>query len=255
MIASSTTIPKATKKANSEIIFIVNPKAYIPNAATKNDTGIPNAVIKATREFRKKYKDISNNDKPINPEDLTVSSLVLTFFEKSLKTLNLRPCGNEYSSTISLTFFDTSKTEASAVFVTDIFTAFFPLNLPTEFSSSNLCSTEATSFNNNCPPISLFFNVIFSIDLIDDDPKPLNSISPSKALTEPPGRSLILFVRALIISFVDIFFAEITAGLIITQISSSLFPAIPTPATPFSCIIFCLIFFAFANNKLCLVSP
>ncbi len=136
-----------------------------------------------------------------------------------------------------------------------MFTAFFPLNLPTEFSSSNLCSTEAISFNNNCPPILLFFNVMFSIDLIDDEPNPLNNMSPSKAFTDPPGKSLILFLKASIISLVEIFFADITDGFIITHTSSSLFPAIPTPATPLSCMIFCFIFFAFLNNKLCLVSP
>ena len=64
-----------------------------------------------------------------------------------------------------------------------------------------------------------------------------------------------LLLNAVIISFVDIFFAEIIDGSIITQISSSLFPAIPTPATPSNCIIFCLIFFAFKKSKLCLVSP
>ena len=66
--------------------FIVKPKTYIPNAATKNETGIPKAVIKATREFKNKYKERSNKNKPIKPDDLTVSNLVLTFFEKSLKT-------------------------------------------------------------------------------------------------------------------------------------------------------------------------
>ena len=53
IIASSTIIPNATKNANNETIFIVKPKTYIPNAATKNETGIPKAVIKATREFKK----------------------------------------------------------------------------------------------------------------------------------------------------------------------------------------------------------
>ena len=67
-------------------IFIVNPNAYMPKAATKNETGIPKAVIKATREFKNKYKERSNKNNPIKPEDLTVSNLVLTFFEKSLKT-------------------------------------------------------------------------------------------------------------------------------------------------------------------------
>ena len=137
----------------------------------------------------------------------------------------------------------------------DIFTAFLPLNLPTDFSSSSLCSIEATSFRRSCPPISLFLRVIFSIDFIDEDPRPLNKISPSSDLTEPPGKSLMLLRRADIISFVEIFFAEIIEGFIITHISSSLLPAIPTPATPSSCIIFCFIFLAFENNKLCLVSP
>ena len=95
MIASSTTIPKATRNANNETIFIVKPKIYIPNAATKNDTGIPNAVIKATLEFRKKYNERSNKDRPIIPEDLTVSSLVFTFNEKSLKALDSKPDGKE----------------------------------------------------------------------------------------------------------------------------------------------------------------
>tara|TARA_B100001559_G_C16448770_1_gene598159 strand:+ start:1220 stop:1402 length:183 start_codon:yes stop_codon:yes gene_type:complete len=58
----------------------------MPKAATKNETGIPKAVIKATREFKNKYKERSNKNKPIKPDDLTVSNLVLTFFEKSLKT-------------------------------------------------------------------------------------------------------------------------------------------------------------------------
>ena len=79
-------MPNATKKANRETIFIVNPNAYMPKAATKNETGIPKAVIKATREFKNKYKERSNKNKPIKPDDLTVSNLVLTFFEKSLKT-------------------------------------------------------------------------------------------------------------------------------------------------------------------------
>ena len=55
----------------------------MPKAATKNETGIPKAVIKATREFKNKYKERSNKNKPIKPDDLTVSNLVLTFFEKS----------------------------------------------------------------------------------------------------------------------------------------------------------------------------
>ena len=33
--------------------LIVKPKTYIPNAATKNETGIPKVVIKATLEFKK----------------------------------------------------------------------------------------------------------------------------------------------------------------------------------------------------------
>jgi len=45
--------------------------------------------------IKKKYKEISNNDKPIIPEDLTVSSLVFTFIEKSLKTLTFKPAGKE----------------------------------------------------------------------------------------------------------------------------------------------------------------
>ena len=57
MIASSTIIPSATRKANKETIFIVNPKMYIPKAATKNETGIPNAVIKATLRFKNKYNE------------------------------------------------------------------------------------------------------------------------------------------------------------------------------------------------------
>ncbi len=73
----------------------MNPNTYIPHAATKNETGIPNAVINATLEFKKKYKDNSNNVKPITPDDFTVSNLVLTFFEKSLKTLTFKPCGKE----------------------------------------------------------------------------------------------------------------------------------------------------------------
>ena len=44
--------------------------------------------------------------------------------------------------------------------------------------------------------MSLFLNVIFSIALIDEEPKPLNKISPSRAFTEPPGRSLILLLSA-----------------------------------------------------------
>ena len=51
--------------------------------------------MKATLEFRKKYKEISNKDKPIIPEDFTVSSLVFTFLEKSLKTLTCKPAGKE----------------------------------------------------------------------------------------------------------------------------------------------------------------
>ena len=31
----------------------------------------------------------------ITPDDFTVSNLVLTFFEKSLKTLTFKPCGKE----------------------------------------------------------------------------------------------------------------------------------------------------------------
>ena len=46
-------------------MFIVNPNTYIPKAATKNETGIPKAVIKATLEFKNKYKDrkLKNKDK------------------------------------------------------------------------------------------------------------------------------------------------------------------------------------------------
>ena len=120
------------------------------------------------------------------PDDLTVSNLVFTFFEKSPNTETSRPDGREKFWIISRTPLDTSKTEASAVFVIDILTAFFPLNLPTEFSSSNLCSIEATSLSRSCPPISLFLSVIFSIGFIDDEPKPLKRISPSIAFW-PPG--------------------------------------------------------------------
>ena len=75
--------------------MIVKPKTYIPNAATKNETGIPKAVIKATLEFKKIYKDKRSNVYPITPEDFTVSSLVLTFFEKSLNTETSKPEGRE----------------------------------------------------------------------------------------------------------------------------------------------------------------
>ena len=51
--------------------------------------------MKATRAFKKKYKDRSNKVKPIIPEDLTVSSRVFTFLEKSLKTLTSKPEGKE----------------------------------------------------------------------------------------------------------------------------------------------------------------
>ena len=42
-------------------------------------------VQPALVEFKNKYKERSNKNKPIKPDDLTVSNLVLTFFEKSLK--------------------------------------------------------------------------------------------------------------------------------------------------------------------------
>ena len=75
--------------------MIVKPKTYIPNAATKNETGIPKAVIKATLEFKNIYKDKRSNVYPITLEDFTVSSLVLTFFEKSLNTETSKPEGRE----------------------------------------------------------------------------------------------------------------------------------------------------------------
>tara|TARA_B110000211_G_C13582123_1_gene336728 strand:+ start:292 stop:501 length:210 start_codon:yes stop_codon:yes gene_type:complete len=68
---------------------------YIPKAATKNETGIPNAVIKATRTFKNKYNESRSKNNPIIPDDFTVSSRVLTFFEKSLNTLSFKPVGNE----------------------------------------------------------------------------------------------------------------------------------------------------------------
>ena len=42
-------------------MFIVNPNTYIPKAATKNETGIPKAVIKATLEFKNKYNYLFYN--------------------------------------------------------------------------------------------------------------------------------------------------------------------------------------------------
>jgi len=39
---------------------MVYPKIYMPNAATKKETGIPNAVIKATLAFKNKYKEINS---------------------------------------------------------------------------------------------------------------------------------------------------------------------------------------------------
>ena len=46
--------------------MIVNPKIYIPNAATKKETGIPKAVINATLALRNKYNDINNKNNPIS---------------------------------------------------------------------------------------------------------------------------------------------------------------------------------------------
>ena len=68
----------------------------MPIAAKRNDTGTPKAVTNATLEFKKIYKEIRSNIKPITPDDLTVSKRVFTFFEKSLYTASLRPPGGLY---------------------------------------------------------------------------------------------------------------------------------------------------------------
>ena len=212
--------------------MIVKPNTYIPIAAKRNDTGTPKAVTNATLEFKKIYKEIRSNIKPITPDDLTVSKRVFTFFEKSLYTASLRPPGGLYFFTKSLTEFETSKTDASAVFVTVRFTALRELNLPNDFTSSSLIFTFATSPKSNCPPDSLFLKLIFEIFSTLFIPMPLKRISPSIDLIEPPGKSLILDLNASIIKFDDIFLADISSGLISTHISFSLLPEMPTPATP-----------------------
>ena len=54
IIASSTIIPNTIRNANSETMLIVKSKQKSKMTANKKETGIPNAVIKATRKFNSK---------------------------------------------------------------------------------------------------------------------------------------------------------------------------------------------------------
>ena len=57
----------------------------MPKAATKNETGMPNAVIKATLEFKNKY-NFNNNNYWIDPTKLQNYTLP-TFTKKIVKFL------------------------------------------------------------------------------------------------------------------------------------------------------------------------
>ena len=74
-IASSTTIPRAIIKPNSDIILIVWPNRSITPNVAMNATGIPHATQKAVLAGRNKNKTSKTITRPLIPFD-TINSIL-----------------------------------------------------------------------------------------------------------------------------------------------------------------------------------
>ena len=72
-MASSTTMPSTTMKANIVIMFMVTPAELAISRPPRKATGMPSAVTSATRRLRKSTREISTRRPPTRPESRMTS--------------------------------------------------------------------------------------------------------------------------------------------------------------------------------------
>ena len=106
-IASSTTIPNTTMKANSEIMLIETSSVGISQNVPRNEIGMPRLTQKARRNRRNNASTRNTRPKPVSPLRIIRSRRPRRYVESSCQVVNSMPSGKRclepsmYSWTVS----------------------------------------------------------------------------------------------------------------------------------------------------------
>ena len=163
-MASSTTNPKPSKKANSTIVFRVNsaptagPTMGINTKANRADSGTERPTKMASRM---PIKNINTNTTKINPSTTVLIrslSSARVRSDWSAVTVTVRPCGNRsplYSSMVFSIRSAASIRLAPARLITFRVTTVLPLKRAKSCCSSNESRTSATSPKRIVAPVAV----------------------------------------------------------------------------------------------------